>query len=46
MQTKTIRIDAEVYAELQRLAEEYQAQFDTPNNVLRRVLCLPPRERK
>ena len=37
METKVIRIDGEVWAELQRLARPF---VDTPNTVLRRVLGL------
>ena len=42
MDTKTIRIDDQVYAELQRRAKPFE---DTPNSVLRRLLELdPPRQ--
>ena len=43
MNTKTIRIDAEVYRRLQEIAAERKMQFDSPNAVLRIVLDLPPR---
>jgi hypothetical protein len=39
--SRTIRIDDEVFAELQRLAASYGMQFGTPNSVLRRVLTIP-----
>lgn len=39
--SRTIRIDDEVFAELQRLAVGYGMQFETPNNVLRLVLSIP-----
>lgn len=42
MATKVIRIDAEVLAELTRLAQDWGMQFKTPNEVLRRALGLPP----
>lgn len=43
-QSRTIHIDAAVWTELKRLAAEYEMQFAAPNDVLRRALCLPPRE--
>jgi predicted transcriptional regulator len=45
MRTRTIRIDDEVFAELQRLAVEFNMQLSTPNNVLRRALLLSPPEK-
>lgn len=39
--TRTIRIDEEVYQGLKKHAEVF---VDTPNTVLRRLLCLPPKE--
>lgn len=40
--SRQIRVDAEVFAELQRRAVEYGMQFATPNNVLRRLLEVTP----
>ncbi len=40
--TKPVRVDAEVYAELQRRA----VPVESPNNTIRRILGLPPQGRK
>lgn len=40
--TRSIRVDEEVFAELQRLAKEWDMEFQKPNLILRRALCLPP----
>lgn len=39
---KTVRLHADVYRELQRLAREWGMEFRSPNEVLRRALALPP----
>ncbi len=40
---KVIRIDEEVWEYLQSKATEYGMQFAIPNDVLRKVLGMPPR---
>jgi len=42
MTTRQIRVDAEVMAELARIAKENGLQFMKVNEVLRWVLKLPP----
>lgn len=42
MKTRQIRIDDDVFAELQRIAAEQNLQFAKANVVLRWVLRLPP----
>lgn len=42
MKTKPIRVDSDVYAELQRLAKQWGMEFKSPNEVLRRALALSP----
>jgi negative regulator of replication initiation len=43
--TLTIRIDEEVYQILDKKAREIDNPFPTPNDVLRDILGLPPREK-